>query len=141
MKIVNINRARQLNDFDNIMNGTLQPMDIDGFVEYNDLAYVFLEVKYLDKDLPARQRLAYERIVKDTSNTPDKKLSIAIVVEHSVSEWQEHVPISECNVRELYFSLDKKWRAPNFKCTFNELATHFIETVVRRNNEILIRDF
>lgn len=141
MKIVNINRARQLNDFDNIMKGTIQPMDIDGFVEYDNLAYVFLEVKYLTKNMPPRQRLAYERIVKDTSNTPDKKLSIAIVIEHSVEEWQQHVLIGECNVRELYFSVDRKWKAPNFKCTFNELATHFIETVVKRNNEILTRDF
>jgi hypothetical protein len=131
MLMRNIERARQLNDFEGFLGGKFCLTDIDGLFEYNDLAYVFLEVKYGGKDLPYCQRRTYERLVKDTSS--GGKLTIAIVIDHNVIDPNDHVPIPECFVREMYYCKEKMWRKPNRKITVNELVRKFVDYVEVEN--------
>lgn len=122
-EIVNVARAQQINDFSGLIYGKITPTDIDGMIEYKNKGYVFFEVKYKDKDLPFGQRLALERLVNDVS-TKDKK-SIALIIEHYISDTNEGVPIAECYVREIYYCGEKKWRKPKYKNTSKQLINTF----------------
>ena len=100
-EIINIERARQINNFKNMRYGKITPTDMDGLIEYHNKAYVFIEVKYGDKDLPFGQRLALERLVKDTSSKD--KQSIAIVCEHQVDNTENQIDVADCKLVDKKF--------------------------------------
>jgi hypothetical protein len=60
--IRSIKYARQRADFNGMLFGTITPTDIDGFVEFSDQVFVFIETKHGDAKLPRGQRLALERV-------------------------------------------------------------------------------
>lgn len=122
--IENPARAQQINDFSGLLYGKITPTDIDGLIEYQDKAYVFIEVKYNGKDLPNGQRLAIKRLVDDTSK--QGKVAIALVVNHEVADTSASVPVASCAVRELYYSKEKRWRAPHKPVTTKEIVDWFI---------------
>jgi len=122
-----VDRARQLNSFKDLTFGKITPTDIDGLIEYKDKAYIFIEVKYKDKDLPFGQRLALERLIRDT---PKHKKSISIVCEHCVEDTEIQVNVANCKVRELYLYNELKWRPPNELITVKELVDLFINVMV-----------
>ncbi len=97
-----------------LLYGKITPTDIDGLIEYRDKAYILLEVKYRDVELPHGQRLAIERIVKDTAKAGKK--SIAIVAEHDVGDTNQQVDVADCIVREIYLFSEKQWRETNRSC-------------------------
>jgi len=129
--IQNIARAQQINSFKNLQYGKITPTDMDGCIEYKNKAYIFLEVKYKDKELPFGQKLAIERLVNDTSV---KKISLAIICEHYIENPQEQVDVATCNVRELYFSSEKIWRPPIKVMSVRKLIDLFIYSVVEEGN-------
>lgn len=122
-----IDRAKQLVNFKGLNIGKITPTDIDGVIEYKNKAYVFVEVKYKDKELPFGQRLALERLIKDTSIN---KQSIAIVCEHSVDDAEQQIEMANCKVRELYLSSENKWRPPTNDITVKQMIDLFIEVIV-----------
>ena len=65
MIIRNRTKAKQLIDFTGLAYGSICPTDIDGFIEYKGIAYVYLEYKYKDAQMPKGQRIALERLVND----------------------------------------------------------------------------
>lgn len=129
-EIQHIARAQQINSFKDLQYGKITPTDIDGIIEYKNKAYIFIEVKYGDKDLPFGQRLALERLVKDTAVN---KKSIAIVCEHYIDDTRKQIDVADCNVRELYLSGENKWRPPAIAMTVRELINLFIENIVEKN--------
>ena len=129
-EIHHIERAQQINSFKNMKYGKITPTDMDGMIEYKNKAYIFLEVKYKDKTLPFGQKLALERLVKDTSIN---KYSIAIVCEHYIDDTRKQIDVADCNVRELYLSGENKWRPPAIAMTVRELINLFIENIVEKN--------
>lgn len=60
--IRSIRFARQRADFNGMRFGTITPTDIDGFVEFSDEVFIFMETKHGNVDLPNGQRLALERV-------------------------------------------------------------------------------
>ena len=128
-EIQHIARAQQINSFKNLQYEKITPTDIDGVIEYKNKAYIFLEVKYEDKELPSGQRLALERLVKDTATN---KKSICIVCEHQIKNTSEQIYVAGCDVREIYLSGEFKWRPPINKITVKELMDLFINNVVER---------
>ena len=126
-EINNKKRARQINGFKDLLYGKITPTDIDGLIEYKNKAYIFLEVKYNDADLPFGQRLALERLVKDTSIN---KKSMVIICEHNVEDPEISVDVSSTKVRELYMYNELKWRKPKIKLTTKQCIDLFINKVV-----------
>lgn len=77
--IDNRERARQLRDFSGLQYGNITPTDIDGLIEYKDIAYIIIETKFGNAELPAGQRIALERICDDLQNY---KHTIVIISTH-----------------------------------------------------------
>jgi beta-xylosidase len=126
-KIVNVARSQQVNNFEHLKYGNITPTDLDALIEYHDKAYILIEIKYQDKQFPFGQKLAIQRMVNDLSNGGKKV--IAIVGEHCVEDVEEHIDVSECNVREFYLFSEKKWRPPRHDMTVKNLIDMFIERV------------
>lgn len=51
-------RAKQLIDFGGLQYEQITPTDIDGLIEYRNIAYIIYEFKYADAEMPFGQRLA-----------------------------------------------------------------------------------
>jgi hypothetical protein len=121
-KILNVARKQQINDFAGLIYGTITPTDIDALIDYKNRAYILIEVKYGKAKLPFGQKLALERLVKDTENI---KKSIAIVAEHYIHNTDQQIDISICNVREYFYK--GQWRSPKDKITVKEAIDKFLK--------------
>jgi hypothetical protein len=127
MNIKNMDRFNQFIDFTGMMEGNIQPMDIDCMIEYHDEAYIFFEFKYGNKSMPYGQRKAYERLTRDKSSKG--KTSITLVIEHNVHNCKENVIGKDCYVREYYLSSLNKWLKPLKRMTAYELIPKFLKYV------------
>jgi len=114
--IVNPERMKQIIDFSGLPCGM---SDIDGLVEWKDKGYIFVEIKTNKTPLPFGQKLALERLVKDTGQ---HKKSIAIIASHNVYDSKMRVIAAECIVRNIYSSEDLQWRDVHGICLKNCIA-------------------
>jgi len=73
-------RAKQLRDFSGLRFGNITPTDIDGLIEYKDKAYVIIEYKFGEAEIPTGQMIALERICDDLQNF---KHTILIIARHN----------------------------------------------------------
>jgi hypothetical protein len=48
--IQNVGRKQQINDFSELRFGNITPTDMDGCIECKDKAYIFIEIKYMNKE-------------------------------------------------------------------------------------------
>lgn len=71
----------QFVDFSNLQFGKVAPMDFDGFIDFGDKLFIFIETKYLEQQMPFGQRLALQRLVDATQS--DKRASIAFITSHN----------------------------------------------------------
>lgn len=62
-KIRNKDYASTIRDFSGLRFGNITPTDIDGYIEYKDKAFIFIESKYNESKLPYGQELALVRLV------------------------------------------------------------------------------
>ena len=123
--IQNVARAQQINDFRHLLFGKITPTDIDGVIEYQNKAYIIIEDKYGEKELPYGQKLAIERMIDDLS---EKKHALAIVCEHEVHDTNNHVDVSDCNVREIYSGNigEREWRKPRVNLNTKQAVENFL---------------
>lgn len=82
-KIRNPDQAMKVRDFSGLRWGKITPTDIDGFVEFANTLFVFVEGKFNGSAMPYGQRLALERLCDACHNEANKKYSIAFVVAHN----------------------------------------------------------
>lgn len=123
-KILNPKRMKQLIDFKGLeLDNGIYPTDIDGLIEYHDSEYIILEVKHNKAKVPWGQRLALQRMVDDFTKAGKK--AVAIVCEHSVDDTNKPVVAAVCNVRELYYSGEKRWRPPDSPMTVRQAVNNF----------------
>lgn len=134
--IQNIGRKQQINDFSELRFGNITPTDIDGVIEYKDKAYIFIEIKYMDKELPYGQRLFLERIVDDIAKTG--KQAVAIVIEHDVHDVTQSVSVASCRVREAYYHTVKKWIKIPEMFTAGEYIKMFIDYTQQVTEPVLL---
>jgi hypothetical protein len=121
----NRDRARQLISFKGLEHGTALASDIDGFIEWRGLGYIFIEVKYGEKELPLGQRLAYERVARDL-----RKPAIVIVSYHHINDVETDIEVADCAVREIFYNREGKWREPkNVFVTTKEIVDNFIKMI------------
>ena len=93
-------------------------------IEWKGKGYIFIEVKYKDTKVKRGQKIALERLVKDTGQ--DNKESLAIIAEHNVKNGDKDVDVGNCNIREIYYSDKKIWQNIHPKWNVEELVRHFI---------------
>lgn len=125
-KIKHIKRAQQINDFTQLRlpSTNITPTDIDGMIEYRNQKYIFFEVKYMSTELPNGQRLALERLVRDTARSGKK--SIAIVCQHEAHNTEEQVDVAKTVVREYFSYGVNAWYEPENTLTTKALIEMFI---------------
>lgn len=122
--IQNRERKQQIIDFSGLRFGKITPTDIDGFIEYQDKAMIFLEYKFSDAALPYGQKLALQRLADN--NQDAGKDSVIFVCEHDVSDCKQDIIADKAVVREFYYN--HKWY-PDNKHTINEKIDNFIDFV------------
>lgn len=123
-KILNPKRMKQLIDFKGLeLDNGIYPTDIDGLIEYHDSEYIILEVKHNKAKVPWGQRLALQRMVDDFTKAGKK--AVAIVCEHNVDDTNKPVVAAVCNVRELYYGGEKRWRPPDSPMTVRQAVNNF----------------
>jgi len=103
--IQNRSRATQINNFKNLRYGNITPTDIDGFIDFGNRYFIYIEVKLLGNDLPYGQRLALERLCDATQRGGVS--SITYVVKHNVQNFNDDVDVGDLYVSE--YRQDFKW--------------------------------
>lgn len=106
-EIQNRERARQLRDFTGLRFGNITPTDIDGFVEFQDRLFVWMEAKLRDVPLCDGQRLALERLCDAVAATG--RTAVVLILEHDTEPAQD-IDFASCPVRELRYQ--HEWREP-----------------------------
>lgn len=125
--ITNPDRARQLRDYNGLQYGSITPTDIDGFIEYHDKAYIFIELKYKDAPLPFGQRLAYERLIDDLSKTG--KPALCIIAVHKVSDPSVDIDVAKTIVGEYRWK--GEWLTLNGRITVKSFINEFLSKVIK----------
>lgn len=138
-RIKNPHYAKQLIDFQGLgLDGGLYPTDIDALIEYHDMEYILVEVKYKDKRVPYSQKLAIQRMIEDF--TKAGKRAIALIAEHHESDPRKPVIAANCKIRELYYGEESMWRAPSYELTVRQAVDSFrnstIEIMNPKNTEV-----
>ena len=79
--IMNRERKRQINEFEGLRWGNITPTDMDGLIDFHNKAWIMMEFKYKDIELPDGQLLAFERQCDDLQKA---KPTIFIIGRHAV---------------------------------------------------------
>ena len=99
--------AMQIRDFSGLRFGKITPTDIDGFLEFGDRLFVFIEGKRDGAPLSGGQMLALARLA-DACHMPPRRIATAIVVDHATGP--EDIDYANATVRTLRW--DGKWVRP-----------------------------
>lgn len=84
-----------------VRHRNITPTDIDGFIDYNGQAFLFLEGKKIDANFPTGQRRSLEHLC-DKISAP----AACIVFEHNTPDTQD-IDVSNCLVKQYYYQ--GKW--------------------------------
>ena len=120
-KIRNREAAGQLKDFSGLRFGKITPTDIDGFVDFNNKAFVLIEVKYGTAPMPFGQKLGYERLCDACEKAGIRTL---VIVAHHNIEAPNEIDVAILPVTLV--RLGKKWRKPNVPHTVRSAVEAFL---------------
>lgn len=73
--------AAQIRDFRGLRFGKITPTDIDGFLDFGDRLFVFVESKFGGSVMPYGQRLALQRLC-DSCHVPPRRHAIVLIAAH-----------------------------------------------------------
>lgn len=116
-------RAVQARDFTGLRYGNITPTDIDALIEYKDKAYILIETKYKNAEMPYGQKLALERICDDLQKT---KPALLILATHNY-EVGEEIDFAHCMVEKYRYK--GFWKLPGKTPNVRQLIDSFIESV------------
>lgn len=108
-EIENRARATQVRDFTGLRWGKITPTDVDGFIEFRDKLFVFIEIKLVDWSLPDGQKRALGNACDAIANKTAGRTAVVLVVEHDTPIGTD-IDVASCVVRE--FRMQEKWREP-----------------------------
>lgn len=112
--------AQQLKIFKGLRFGRITPTDIDGFMDFGNNVYVFIEAKHGTAPLPYGQKLALERLC-DTC-TDAGKAAVVLIAHHQTD--------GDIDVAALPVSLLRmkgKWRKPKKAVNVREAIEQYLE--------------
>lgn len=126
-------RARQLNSFSGmIRRRNITPTDIDGIIDYGGRAFIILEGKYGDAELPKGQRMALENLA-NTILSSNKKCAI-LIYRHYIHNTESEINVSQQLVTEIYWK--RKWEKTIKETTVLQ-AIEMFENHCDNNNYII----
>lgn len=111
--------ASQLKIFAGMKWGRISPTDIDGFLDFGDRLFVFIEVKHGKSMPPTGQRIALERLCDACESK--NRASVAIVATHSTSD---DIHIKDLPVHSYRWR--RKWRIPASQITVHKAIDIFL---------------
>jgi len=104
-------RAKQLRDFSGLRFGKITPTDIDGYLEFQDTLFIWIEAKLAGINLPYGQRLALERMCDAIHGTKNKKekerVAFVLVIEHDTPADQD---VNYADARVISIRHEGKWK-------------------------------
>ena len=121
-EIENKNRARQLRDFTGLRFGNITPTDIDGFVEFWDKLFVWIEAKVTGTELHYGQRLALERQCDAVAQTG--RMAVVLVIDHDTPP-EDDIDFATCPVRAYRYN--KAWGEPREPITCKAAIDKLLE--------------
>ena len=122
-KIYNRERAKQLIDFSGLKFGTKTPTDIDGFLDFGNRIFVYLEFKYKGNELPYGQRLALERDCD--SHLASGMPCYCIIATHEVDDTEKDIDAASSIVSEIRYK--RKWYKTKEEMTVREAIEKICE--------------
>ena len=123
-EIKNLPRAKQLRNFSLLRWGNITPTDIDGFIDFQNKAFVIFEFKVENTEILRGQSLAIERLVDNLENSG--KSAIGIIAEHNIPPWED-IEASQCKVTMLRYK--KKWTLyPKKQYTLKYIIDYFLKS-------------
>jgi len=124
-KIRNVAKYKQLISYEGMMrHRKITPTDIDGLIDYNGNAFIFLECKQIGKEIDVGQRMAYENLIDGLSECGKPACCIHFV--HNKSP-EEIIIAKDCEVVELYFKHQWKTYKNNLLATIIQFEQRFRE--------------
>jgi len=126
-KIRNREAAKQLKDFSGLRFGKITPTDIDGFVDFQNKAFVIFEIKHGTATMPYGQRLGYERLADACEKSGIRTL--VIVANHNIDAPND-IDVSVLPVTQIRFK--QKWKTPNVPHTVRSAFEAFLKWI--KNN-------
>jgi len=126
-KIRNRECARQLKDFSGLRFGKITPTDIDGFVDFQNRAFVLFEIKHGTTPMPYGQRLGYERLADACEKSGIRTL--VIVAHHDVAAPKD-IDVAVLPVTQVRFQ--GQWKKPNVPHTVRSAFEAFLKWIERQ---------
>lgn len=123
-KIEHRNRARQINNFENLQYGNITPTDIDGCFDYHQKAFVFIECKYGNAQMPNGQRKCFESLCNILNSAGYK--AVLIVAEHNVANCDNDVDVANAICRKFFYK--NQWYN-NGKDTVKKICDEFMKSL------------
>lgn len=121
-KINHKSRSKQVKDYSGLRFGNITPMDIDGFVDFGNIAFTVLEFKHeTAPPLSYGQELAIIRLVDNLGRV---KPTIGIIAKHNTPSEQE---IDCANAIVEKYRSSGKWMTPDKEICVKELVTKFLK--------------
>lgn len=81
--IRNRDYMRQIKDFSGLRFDKIYPTDIDGFLDFGNRIFIFIEMKHGDARIPYGQSLALTRLCDSTAS--EYRKSYLLIARHSLS--------------------------------------------------------
>lgn len=110
--------AGQLKIFAGLKWGQISPTDIDGFLDFGDRLFVFVEVKHGGGMPPTGQRIALERLCDACES--ENRVSAVLIATHSTSK---DIPVKDLRVTRYRWR--RQWRAPQEELTVQQAINRF----------------
>lgn len=129
-RIRNREYAKQLKDFSGLRWEKITPTDIDGFADFGNRAFVFIECKHGSCDLPYGQKLALQRVCDACEK--GGVASIVIVANHDDS-CETDIDVASQPVTLI--RIRQQWRKPKSKQTVKEAIDGFLGWAEKRQQK------
>ena len=114
----NREQAGQLKIFAGLKWGSISPTDIDGFLDFGDRLFVFVEVKHGESMPPTGQRIALERLCDACE--AENRVSAVLIATHSSSE-----DIEVKDLRVIRYRWRRKWVSPRGEISVQQAINRF----------------
>lgn len=120
--IKNMDHVRERADFSGMRFGTITPTDIDGFVEFGDQVFVFIETKHGNAGLPQGQRLALERVCDRVQKSGAEAI---VLVLHKKALGNESLTYQIAHLPVTQYRYKGRWIVPSPSITAYQAVEKF----------------
>ena len=113
-------RAQQVRDYTGLLFGRITPTDLDGFMDFADRVFVFLELKHEDGRFPRGQRLALARLVDACQAA--RREAVLLVLMHATDS-----DIEAASLPVVEYRYRGEWKLPPRRISAREFIEKFRE--------------